>query len=147
MSTVDVGEDRTRRLHAVERWTLGLGAALSLASFLTLGRDFGLGVSIGAGLMILNALAMRVLGEKIWSALRVDTEGGKARPLRAIVLINLKMLALVAAVYIVVTMLHVHAIGLLVGLSVYPLAAVAVALTHVPDTDSTPATPLEDSNG
>jgi hypothetical protein len=139
-------EDRTKKLILVERWTQGLGASLSLGAFLALGRDVGLAVSIGAALMILNAIVTRRLGEKIWSALHVDTAGGKARPMRAIVLINLKLIALIGAIYCVVTVLRVQAIGLLVGLSVYPLAALAVALTHVPAPTPTGA-PLEDPNG
>ena len=132
------------RLPAVERWTLGLGAVASLTSLLFASRELGLAVSIGAGLMILNAIALRRVGEKIWSAVHVDTAGGKSRPGRAIILFNLKMAGLIAAVYLVVTQLHVNPIGLLIGLSVYPLAAVAVALTYVPPAASGP---VEDHHG
>ena len=134
MSAAPVKESR---LHAVERWTLGLGAALSLGAFLFMGRETGLSVSLGAGLMILNAFAMRRVGEKIFAAFRADTT---AKPLRAIITFNLKMVGLIAAVYCVVKYLHVNPIAFLVGLSVYPLAAVGVALTYIP-----PATdPVED---
>jgi hypothetical protein len=122
------------RLHAIERWTLALGAALTLGTFLCFGRELGLAVSIGAGLMALNAIAMRRVGERIWRLMQHDaqTQGSKKpSAARAVVLFNLKMAALLAAVYFVVRQLHVHPIGLVIGLSVYPLAAVAVALTYV----------------
>jgi len=137
------------RLHAVERWTLGLGAVASLASFLMAGRELGLAVSLGAGLMALNAIAMRRVGEKIWQSVHPDAvrAGSGASPGRAIILFNLKMGGLIAAVYLVVKYLHVHPIGLLVGLSVYPLAAVAVALTYVAPAVPPAPTPVEDHHG
>ena len=141
---------RIGRLLSVERWTIGLGAACSLASFVFLARDLSLGVSIGAALMTLNAIAMRRLGERVWATLSADTASGRSRPARTIILFNLKMIGLIAAIYLVVKELHVNPIGLLIGLSAYPLATVAVALTYVPpavDVDSTSPAPLEDPNG
>jgi hypothetical protein len=131
----------TGRLHAIERWTVGLGAVLTLGAFLCFGREMGLAVSIGAGMMALNAIAMRRVGEKIWRVMRSDTAAGKGSTTRAVVLFNLKMAAVLAAVYFVVRHLHVQPVGLVVGLSAYPLAAVAVALTYVPPT------PVEDHHG
>ena len=135
------------KLQAVEQWTLGLGAAAALVAFLVVGREMGLAVSIGAALMGLNAIAMRRVGERIFAAFQRDVQAGTARPLRAIILFNLKMGALIAAVYLVVTYLHVHPVGLIVGLSVYPLAAVAVALTHSPPPPDAPTDAAEDQNG
>ena len=57
------------------------------------------------------------------------------------ILFNLKMAAVFGAVYVAVRVLHAHPIGLVVGLSVYPLAAVGATLTYVP------AVPLEDHHG
>lgn len=128
------------RLHAVERWTLGLGAAFALVAFVFFGVQTGLSVSLGAALMILNAFAMRRVGEKIFAAFRADSN---ARPARAIVLFNLKMGVLLFGVYCIVKYLHVAPIALLVGLSIYPLAAVAVALTYVPP----PKLSAEDPHG
>jgi len=122
----------TARLHAIERWTLGLGAAGNVVAFLGFGRELGLAVSIGAALMALNAVMMRRVGEKIWRIMRADAEAEKLGIGRAVVLFNLKMAVVLLAVYLVVRQLHVHPIGLVIGLSVYPLAAVAVALTFVP---------------
>jgi hypothetical protein len=55
------------------------------------------------------------------------------------------MLAVLVAVYLVVRELHVNPIGLVIGLSVYPLAAVAVALTFVPPAET--GTVAEDHHG
>ena len=52
------GTPREGRLHAIERWTLGLSAVAALATFMLAGRELGLAVSLGAGLMSLNAIAM-----------------------------------------------------------------------------------------
>jgi len=140
-----------RKLHAIERWTLGLGAVVTIATFLCFGRELGLAVSIGAGLMALNAIAMRRVGEKIWTLMKSDAgadnqaSASRSRPsvVRAVVLFNLKMLAVLVAVYLIVRELHVNPIGLVIGLSVYPLAAVAVALTWTPPA----STPTEDQHG
>jgi hypothetical protein len=127
-------------MHAVERWTLGLGAIFSLVAFLCFGLHIGLSVSLGAGIMILNSFAMRRVGEKIFAAFRAESG---ARPLRAVVLFNLKMGALLFAVYCAVKFLHVEPIALLVGLSIFPLAAVAVALTVEPQSTAS----VEDHHG
>ena len=129
------------RLHLLERWTLGVGAVLSLVAF-CFGRHAGLSVSIGAALVSLNAFAMRRVGERLWAAYR--SAGSNVRVMRPLVLFNLKLVGLVAAVYLVITYLHVSGIGLVVGLSAFPLAAVAVALTWVAPAAGAPA---EDFNG
>jgi hypothetical protein len=133
-----------QKLHAIERWTLGLGAAATLVAFLSFGREVGLAVSLGAGLMGLNAVAMRRVGDKIWTIMRSDAATNKPSALRAVVLFNLKMAAVLVALYLIVQKLHVHPVGFVVGLSVYPVAAVAVALTWTP-----PASPtsIEDPHG
>ena len=58
-------------------------------------------------------------------------------------------IGLVAAIWLVVTYLHVSPLPFLVGLSVYPLAIVAFALTHVAPAESSDPQPdpLEDPNG
>lgn len=129
------------RLHLLERWTLGLGAVLSLVAF-CFGRHAGLSVAIGAALVSLNTFAMRRIGERLWAAYR--SAGSNVRVMRPLLLFNLKMVGLIAAVYLVVTYLHVSGIGLVVGLSAFPLAAVAVALTWVAPVGHAPS---EDLNG
>jgi hypothetical protein len=143
---VNPRSSETARLHAIERWTLGLGAVATLTAFLCFGREAGLAVSIGAGMMALNAIAMRRVGERIWRIMQADAGGKRPSAARAVVLFNLKMAAVLAAVYFVVRQLHVQPIGLVIGLSVYPLAAVAVALTWTPPSDGADA-PVEDPNG
>ena len=131
---------RLAKLQAIERWTLGLGAALSLVSF-AFGRRTGLSVSIGAALMAFNAMAIRRVGERLFRAV---TSQERVSPARAVLLFNVKLLGLVVAIYLALAELHVEPIAFMVGLSVYPIAVCAFALTYVP-----PATPeaIEDPNG
>ena len=145
MTPTSEGEQRVLKLQAVERWTLGLGAAFALGSF-AFGRQTGLSVSIGAALMILNAIAIRRVGERIF---RAATAQARMSPMRAVLLFNAKLVGLVAAIWLVVTYLHVSPLPFLVGLSVYPLAIVAFALTHVAPAESSDPhpDPLEDPNG
>ena len=138
------------RLHGIERWTLGIGAVVTIGAFICAGREVGLAVSTGAGLMALNAIAMRRVGEKIFRIMQADAGGNRPSALRAVILFNLKMAAVFGAVYIAVRVLHAHPIGLVIGLSVYPLAAVASTLTYVapPEPTLRPATtPSEDHHG
>jgi len=145
ISPMSESEQRIVKLQAVERWTLGLGAVFALASF-AFGRQTGLSVSIGAALMMLNAIAIRRVGERLFRAV---TTQERVSPARAVLLFNGKVIGLVAAIWLVVTYLHVSPLPFLVGLTVYPLAIVAFAITHVPPTESADPhpDPLEDPNG
>jgi hypothetical protein len=111
-----------KHLIAVEKWTCVLGALVVLASTLLLGRHAAFAVSMGAGLMVLNAYALRRIGLRVFRTFK--------RPSAAILLFNLKMLLLVALVFAVVHYLNVDPIAFIVGVSILPLAIVIVAVEH-----------------
>jgi hypothetical protein len=111
-----------KHLIAVEKWTCGLAAAMVLVAMLLLGRRAAFGVSLGAGLMALNAYALRRIGQRVIRTFK--------RPGRAILLLNVKMAVLLALVYVVVRYLPVDPIAFIVGISVFPVAIVIAALSH-----------------
>ncbi len=116
-----------RHLKDVERWTLILSAILIAASFLALPGRMAFSATVGAGLMVANAWAIRKLGERVFR--RVEN----GQPGVAVLLFNLKMLALIALVYVAVKVLGLDAIGFLLGVSVFPVAIVIAALRMNPD--------------
>ena len=131
-------------LKRVERWTLVLGALVSGASFLALPRPMAAAAAVGALLMCGNAASLRAL------TARVTKSRGGATPGIGVVLFNFKMGLLVALVWIALRVLHLDGTGFLLGISVFPVAIVAAALSvrleraddppHASDT-TTPATP------
>lgn len=125
-----------KHLVAVEKWTLGLAALASVVSLLFLPRRFGFGVTVGAGLMVLNAWVLRRLGARIL--------GGFKRPGLAILLFNVKMAVLMLLVALSLRYLPLHPAGFLVGISIFPVAIVAVAVRHA---GSRGALPDEASRG
>jgi hypothetical protein len=116
------------RLRGIQRWTLLLGAVLTLSAFLLGGSQWGFSVSMGAAIMILNTFATRLVGDKLWQGLRSVAPANGSQTMRVVILFNLKMAAVIVAVYLVVRYLHVHAVGLVLGLSIYPLGAVLSTL-------------------
>jgi hypothetical protein len=119
-----------RHLITVEKWTCALAAAVILVAILALGRRAAFGVTLGAGLMVLNAYALRRIGQRVIRTFK--------RPGRALLLLNVKMAVLLAVVYLVVRYLPVDPIAFLVGISIFPVAIVIAALTHVPDGEHKP---------
>ncbi len=111
-----------KHLVAVEKWTLGLAALATAVSLFLLPRRFGFGVTVGAGLMALNAWVLRRLGARIL--------GGFKRPGLAILLFNVKMAVLMLLVALILRYLPLHPVGFLLGISIFPLAIVAVAVRH-----------------
>lgn len=127
-----------RHLKDVERWTLITSALLIAASFIALPGRMAFSATVGAGLMVLNAFAIRKLGERVFR--RVE----KGQPGVAVLLFNLKMLALIALVYVAVKVLGLDAIGFLLGVSVFPVAIVVAALRMTPDADGDETPPPGD---
>ena len=82
-------------------------------------RPVAFAVTVGAGLMVANAFAIRRLGARL---VRV------ASPSAAVLLLNLKMLLLIAMVYVGIALLHLDAIGFVIGVSIFPVAMVIAAL-------------------
>ncbi len=113
----------TKHLIAIERWTLILAAVVVAAGLLVLGRHAAFGVTMGAGLMALNAVVLRRIGARAFRTFK--------RPGAAILLFNLKMAALLALVYVILRYLHVDPIAFIVGISVFPVAIVIVAIRHM----------------
>jgi uncharacterized membrane protein YczE len=112
----------TKHLVSVERWTLILAATAIAVSVLLLGRQMAFGISVGAALMALNAYALRRIGMRAFKTFK--------KPGLAVLLFNLKMGVLIALVWAVIRYLHVDPIAFLVGISVFPLAVVVVAIRH-----------------
>ena len=117
-----------KHLIAVERWTLILAALLVGVAILALDRHTAFSVSIGAVLGALNAYAQRRIGRRVFQTFK--------KPGAAILLLNLKMGALIALVFIIIKYLHVDAIAFIVGISVFPAAIVATAIHHALRPDS-----------
>jgi ATP synthase I chain len=118
MSAIEPGH-----LRRVERWTLILGAIVAGASFVALPRAVAVGATVGAGLMCVNAWALRALTE------RVSRSRQGATPGIGILLFNLKMALLIAMIWVAMRYLHIDGIGILIGLSVLPAAIVAASLS------------------
>lgn len=113
----------TKHLLQVERWTLVLAAVVMGASVLALPRHLAFSASVGAGLMCLNAYAIRKLGERT-----LANEARAQRPSAAILLFNVKMFALIGLIIVAVRVLHLDAVGFILGVSVFPVAVLITAL-------------------
>jgi ATP synthase I chain len=111
----------TKHLVSVEKWTLALAAAAVGFALFVFGGKMALGVTLGAGLMCLNAYVLRRLGERAKSF---------AKPSAAVLLFNVKMAVLIALCFLVVRYLPVDPAGFLAGLAVFPVAIVATAIRH-----------------
>jgi hypothetical protein len=111
-----------KHLIAVEKVTFALTAGLLIVAFLALGRRAAFGMSMGAGLMALNAYALRRIGQRAFRTFK--------RPGAAILLFNVKMALLIALVWAIIRYLHVDPIAFVVGISVFPVAIVIVAIRH-----------------
>jgi hypothetical protein len=110
----------TKYLLAVERWTLVLAAMAIAVALLAHDRRLGFGVSVGAALGALNAWLQNRVGQRAFRTFK--------KPGATILLLNLKMALLMALVFVVIHFLHVDAVGVLIGISVFPVAIVVVAI-------------------
>lgn len=111
-----------KHLKVVERWTLILAAAALACGYLAAPRAVAVGIAVGAGLMCVNAWAIRKLVEKALPRV------GDNAPALGVLLFNVKLLVLAGLVVFAVKVLGLDAIGLLIGISVFPLAIVVAAL-------------------
>ena len=134
------------QMHQLERATLLISAVVIAASFVATSREVALAVAAGAGLMSVNAWAIRKLTER---ATRNDERGPvqgqglASRPGLVLLWFNLKMALLIALVLAAVLVLKLNGIGFLVGISVFPAAvmvtAVRAALADQPDDEQQPS--------
>ena len=111
-----------KHIQSVEKMTLLLAAVAIAFSILVLGRQTAFAVSIGAGLMALNAYALRRIGQRAFKTFK--------KPGLAVLLFNLKMGVLLALIWAIIRYLHVDPIAFLVGISIFPVAIVIVAIRH-----------------
>ena len=112
----------TKHLASVEKWTLAFAAAIVAFAMLVFSRKMAFGVTVGAGVMVLNALALRKIGQRSFKSFK--------KPSGVVLLFNLKMGLLVALIYVVLRYLPVDPIGFVIGISILPAAIVAVAIRH-----------------
>ena len=126
-----------KRLIDVERTTLALSALLIAVALVFLSRKLAFGVTIGAGLVSLNTLSLRRIAQR---AARL--EPGK-RAGAALLMFNLKMGVLIAAIWVILRVLHVEPIAFIIGLSSFPVAIVVVAIRSA----LTPSSPVSSAAG
>jgi hypothetical protein len=126
-----------KHLISLEKWTLILAGGVIAVGMLLLGRGAAFGVTLGAGLMAANAYALRRIGERAFATFK--------QPKAVLLLFNVKMAVLIAAIFLVVRYLHVDPLAFVIGISVLPVAIVIVAIEHSlrPQGDS-PVDPLGD---
>ncbi len=124
----------TRHLQAVEKWTLILAALLVGISMIFFSRKIAFSLSMGAGLMALNAYSLRRIGQRAFRTFQ--------KPGAAVLLFNLKMAVLIGIIYVMVRYLHVEPLSFIIGISIFPLAILAVGLSH-----TLSATPDEETHG
>jgi hypothetical protein len=112
-----------RQLRIVERWTLIVAAVVVAAATLVLPRPVAFACAVGAGLECANAWAIRVMVERA-----MKSRGG-ATPGLGLLLFNAKMAVLVAMVAFALFVLRLDGVGFVLGISVFPVALVAAALS------------------
>jgi hypothetical protein len=125
-----------KHLIALEKWTLWLAALVVGTSLLVLSRRAAFAASLGAGLMVLNAVALRRIGQRGFKGFR--------KPSGAIILFNIKMAILIALVFVAIRFLHVDPIAFVIGISIFPVAIVAVAIQHAIAAPESPSPNSED---
>jgi hypothetical protein len=128
-----------KHLIAVERMTSILAAVLLLGAIVLLPRHSSFSLGIGAGLMVLNAWAMRRTAAAVGPVL-------SKKPGLILILFNFKLLILAILIFIALRYLHVAPVPFIIGISTLPAAIVIVALRHQL-TPSDEATHDEETNG
>ncbi len=127
-----------KHLIAVEKWTYALGAIVVAVAMVALNRHAAFSISIGAALMALNSFALRRLGQRAFKTFK--------KPGAAILLFNLKMGLMIALVWAIIRFLHVDPIAFVVGITIFPVAIVIVAVRHML-APSAPSTTEEETHG
>jgi hypothetical protein len=105
----------------ITRTLVALATAISALSFGLGGVDRGVAASVGAGVALLNWVALR------WFAARMMAGEGAARAIASLLIIA-KMGLLMAIVYVLINVLHLEPVGLCLGLSVLFLGPVVGGL-------------------
>jgi hypothetical protein len=112
-----------KHLIALEKWTSLLALVVIVLGILVLGAHAAFSIALGAGLMTVNAWAIRRVSEKLGAVLA-------QKPGLTILLFNLKLGVLLALIWVSIRYLHVDPASFLVGVSVLPVAIVLVAVQN-----------------
>ncbi len=112
-----------KHLIALEKWTALLALIVLGVAILILGRHTAFSVALGAGLMTLNAWAIRRVSERLGNVMR-------QKPGLTILLFNLKLGLLIALIWLFISYLHVDPVAFVIGVSVMPVAIVIVAIQN-----------------
>jgi hypothetical protein len=122
-------------LIAVERWTLALGALLIGVGLLMLPPRSQLGISLGAGLMMLNTWMMRRLSDRLLCTFAA----GRPSIGLLLLLFNVKLLLIGALLFLIIRHLPVDPLSLILGVSILPVAILLRAVQYGLNPDSRPA--------
>ncbi len=112
-----------KHLIALEKWTALLALIVLGVAILILGRHTAFSVALGAGLMTLNAWAIRRVSERLGNVMR-------QKPGLTILLFNLTLGLLIALIWLFISYLHVDPVAFVIGVSVMPVAIVIVAIQN-----------------
>jgi ATP synthase I chain len=110
-----------KHLIAIEKWTCLLALIALGGGMLLLGRHDAFSIAIGAGMMTLNAVAIRRVAQKLGVVLQ-------KKPTVTVMLFNFKLVILIALVFVALRFLHVAPIPFIIGISVLPFAIMIVAV-------------------
>jgi hypothetical protein len=110
-----------KHLIAIEKWTCLLALVALGGGMLLVGRHAAFSIAVGAGMMTLNAVAIRRVAQKLGVVLQ-------KKPSVTVMLFNFKLVILIGLVFCALRYLHVEPIPFIVGISVLPFAIMIVAV-------------------
>jgi ATP synthase I subunit len=110
-----------KHLIAIEKWTCLLALVALGGGMLLVGRHAAFSIAVGAGMMTLNAVAIRRVAQKLGVVLQ-------KKPSLTVMLFNFKLVILIGLVFCALRYLHVEPIPFIVGISVLPFAIMIVAV-------------------
>jgi hypothetical protein len=85
---------------------------------------------VGCGLSLGNIRVLRFVGTRLLAHLRGESSAGKGSLVLLVALFQLKLAVLAALIYGALKLLPIDPLGLLLGLSVLPLAIVARGIQY-----------------
>ena len=110
-----------KHLIAIEKWTCLLALVALGGGTVLVGRHAAFSIAVGAGMMTLNAVAIRRVAQKLGVVLQ-------KKPSVTVMLFNFKLVILIGLVFCALRYLHVEPIPFIVGISVLPFAIMIVAV-------------------
>ncbi len=124
MEKGDSGDDVRRLLHSIERKSLAVACVLIIGSLMYRSVFISLGVILGAAISLLNFRLLWKIAEPVF---RTGAMPRGKFALRFVV----KMVGLLAAIFLVVYMDIVNILGFLVGLTTVVLGIVIEGIAHL----------------